>query len=78
MLSYSFQLRQLGKTIKNKKGQHATGSLAQAEMLPRGTPRRILEVHLPSKPYRYPRLPQAVKTLYAAHFLFSANKKLSK
>jgi len=40
-----------------------TGSLAQAGVLSRGTPRRILGVHLPSAPYRYPRLPQAAKTL---------------
>jgi len=31
-----------------------------------GTLRRILEVRLPSKPYRYPRLPQAAKTLSAS------------
>jgi len=42
-----------------------TGSLAQAGALSRGTLRRILEVHLPSEPYRYPRLPQAAKTLQA-------------
>ena len=35
-------------------------------MLPRGTLRRILEVQLPSEPYRYPRLPQAAKTLGAS------------
>ena len=40
-----------------------TGSLAQAGVLPRGTLRRNLEVHFPSEPYRYPRLPQAAKTL---------------
>ena len=39
-----------------KKDQRATGSLAQAGVLPRVTPRRILEVQLPSEPYRYPRL----------------------
>jgi len=35
---------------------HATGSLAQAGVLSRGTLRRVLEVRLPSEPYRYPRL----------------------
>ena len=39
--------------------------MAQAGVLSRGTPRRILEVRLPSKPYRCPRLPQAAKTLCA-------------
>jgi len=34
--------------------------------LSRVTPRRILEVYLPSEPYRYPRLPQAAKTLPAS------------
>jgi len=43
-----------------------TGSLAQAGVLPRVTLCRILEVHLPSEPYRYPRLPQAAKTLCAS------------
>jgi len=36
-----------------KMGKNAlllTGSLAQAGVLPRGTPRRILEVLLPSEP----------------------------
>ena len=47
-------------------GQPLTGSLAQAGVLSRGTPRRILEVLLPSEPYRYPRLPQAAKTLTAS------------
>jgi len=42
-----------------------TGSLAQAGVLFRGTLRRILGVHLPSELYRYPRLPQAAKTLCA-------------
>ena len=46
--------------------ERLTGSLAQAGVLPRGTPRRILEVHLPSEPYQYPRLPQAAKTLSAS------------
>ena len=45
------------------KAERPTGSLAQAGVLPRGTPRRILAVQLPSEPYRYPRLPQAAKTL---------------
>ena len=35
-------------------------------MLSRGTLRRNLEVYLPSAPYRYPRLPQAAKTLWAS------------
>ena len=38
-------------------GDRLTGSLAQAGVLSRGTLRRNLEVHLPSEPYRYPRLP---------------------
>jgi len=41
---------------KNKKSQRATGSLAQAGVLSRGTLRRNLEVRLPSEPYQYPRL----------------------
>jgi len=49
-----------------KKRLRPTGSLAQAGVLPRGTLRRNLEVYLPSEPYRYPRLPQAAKTLCAS------------
>jgi len=45
--------------------ERLTGSLAQAGVLPRGTPRRNLGVLLPPEPYRYPRLPQAAKTLAA-------------
>ena len=41
---------------KDKKRLQATGSLAQAGVLSRVTPRRNLEVLLPSKPYQYPRL----------------------
>jgi len=41
---------------KMKKRQPITGSLAQAGVLPRVTSRKILEVFLPSEPYRYPRL----------------------
>ena len=52
--------------IHKTKCQRPTGSLAQAGVLSRVTPRRILEVYLPSKPYRYPRLPQAAKTLAAS------------
>jgi len=48
------------------KGQPITSSLAQAGVLSRGTPRRNLGVRLPSEPYRYPRLPQAAKTLHAS------------
>ena len=51
---------------KKQKCQRLTGSLAQAGVLSRGTPRRILGVHLPFEPYRYPRLPQAAKTLHAS------------
>ena len=46
--------------------QQATGSLVQAGVLSRVTLCRILKVHLPSEPYRYPRLPQAAKTLAAS------------
>jgi len=49
--------------VKRENAQHTTGSLAQAGVLSRVTPRRILEVRLPSEPYRYPRLPQAAKTI---------------
>jgi len=48
-----------------EKRQRLTGSLAQAGVLSRGTLRRILEVCLPSELYRYPRLPQAAKTMAA-------------
>ena len=41
----------------------SAGSLVQAGVLSRGTPRRILKVHLPSEPYRYLRLPQAAKMI---------------
>jgi len=51
-----------GEKIREKR-LRPTGSLAQAGVLPRVTLRRILEVQLPSEPYRYPRLPQAAKTL---------------
>ena len=61
-----------------KKRQPITGSLAQAGVLPRGTPRRILEVLLPSEPYRYPRLPQAAKTLCAMRGRHSDNGKCKK
>ena len=53
------KVKQLDKTLR------PTGSLAQAGVLSRGTLRRNLEVQLPSEPYRYPRLPQAAKTLAA-------------
>jgi len=53
------------KVARQTNHLHLTGSLAQAGVLSRGTLRRILEVHLPSEPYRYPRLPQAAKTLCA-------------
>jgi len=49
-----------------RKKRHITGSLAQAGVLSRVTLRRNLEVQLPSEPYRYPRLPQAAKTLSAS------------
>ena len=52
--------------MKKQNALQATSSLAQAGVLSRGTPRRILEVYLPSEPYRYPRLPQAAKTLGAS------------
>jgi len=55
--------------------------LAQAGVLSRGTLRRNLEVHLPSKPYRYPRLPQAAKTLAAMRgrqFNLTVNNKNKK
>jgi len=42
--------------LSSTNGQPLTGSLAQAGVLSRVTPRRILEVRLPSEPYRYPRL----------------------
>jgi len=51
-----------GEKIREKR-LRPTGSLAQAGVLSRGTLRRILEAQLPSEPYRYPRLPQAAKTL---------------
>jgi len=50
---------------KQHSAERTTGSLAQAGVLSRGTLRRISEVRLPSEPYRYPRLPQAAKTLEA-------------
>ena len=56
----------VGFIIERKKDLRPTGSLAQAGVLSRGTLRRILEVQLPSDPYRYPRLPQAAKTLSAS------------
>jgi len=46
----------LEKIIKIIKDQRPTGSLAQAGVLSRVTPRRIFGVFLPSAPYRYPRL----------------------
>jgi len=53
------------KKIRVEKCQRLTGSLAQAGVLSRVTLCRNLKVHLPSAPYRYPRLPQAAKTLRA-------------
>jgi len=50
--------------------------LAQAGVLSRGTLRRILEVCLPSEPYRYPRLPQAAKTLAVRQTDSAINEKL--
>jgi len=50
-------------TYQQKSRQQVTRGLAQAGVLSRGTLRRILEVQLPSAPYRYPRLPQAATTL---------------
>jgi len=52
--------------------------LAQAGVLPRGTPCRILEVRLPSEPYRYPRLPQAAKTLAAMRGRHSRTANIEK
>jgi len=54
-----------------------TGSLAQAGVWSRGTPRRILEVLLPSEPYRYPRLPQAAASLSASGGQRSIIKKMN-
>jgi len=49
---------------QQKKCRRATtGSLPQAGVLSRVTPRRNLEVQLPSEPYRYPRLHKAATTL---------------
>ena len=49
--------------IRDKKGDRLTRGLASGGALSRGTPRRILGVHLPSEPLRNPARRQAPDAL---------------